>query len=52
MLSLFISRGREKGVAPFLELSNDLLKIRGFCLWQGVDEKGKQLKCALEESES
>lgn len=30
MLSVFISRGREKGCG-LLELSDDLLKVRGFC---------------------
>lgn len=35
MLSLFTNRGREKVVSPLLELSNDLLKIRGFLLCTG-----------------
>ena len=41
MLPLFTNGGGEKDVAPLLKLSNDLLKIRGFCLCRGGGRKGK-----------
>lgn len=54
MLSLFTDRGREKDVAPLLELSNDLLKIRGFflCGGGGWEEKAVTKKGVLGESGS